>query len=80
MISSLITVHIYDRAFILSGRQIVLDKVDDEGDEPREAKVHNSLTTDGVSMPVLPKGKKTIDLCREPMHTQLTEVTVCGAC
>lgn len=42
-------------------RQIVLDKVDDDEDEPRGAKVHNSLTNDGVSMPVLAKGKRAIE-------------------
>lgn len=56
-------------------RQIVLDKVDDEEDEPRHAKVHNSLTTDGVSMPVLPKGKKAIPLSREPTRKKISEVT-----
>lgn len=59
---------------LVSNRQIVLDKVDDEEDERREAKVHNSLTNDGVSKPVLPKGKKTIVTSREPTRKQPTEV------
>ncbi len=59
-------------------RQRVLDKVDDdEEDEPRGGKVHNSLTTDGVSVPDLPKGKKAIAsaLPRDPAHKQPAEVT-----
>ena len=62
-----------DRPIVLSARQIVLDKVDDE-DQPRHAKVHNSLTTDGVSMPALQKGKKAIPLSREPTRKQIKEV------
>lgn len=55
-------------------RQRVLDKVDDdEEDERRGGKVHNSLTTDGVSVPDLPKGKKAIDSA--PARKQPTEVT-----
>lgn len=60
-------------------RQIVLDKVEDEEDEQRHAKVHNSLTTDGVSMPVLPKGKKTIPLSRELTRKKITQVTLSGS-
>ena len=32
----------------------------DAGDKPRLSRVHNSLTLDGLSAPVHPKGKKTM--------------------
>lgn len=63
------------QAFLLAHvRQIVLDKVDGDAEQPRKVKIHNSLTTDGVSMPVLAKGKKTIPLSTEPTRKQITEV------
>lgn len=65
---------VYCRAFILPDRQIVLDKVEDEEDEQRHTKVHNSLTTDGVSMPVIAKGNRAIPLSRKPLRKQPTEV------
>lgn len=37
----------------------MLDTVDC-GEKPRLSRVHNSLTVDGLSAPVHPKGKKTI--------------------
>ncbi|CAM9185901.1 unnamed protein product [Ectocarpus fasciculatus] len=46
--------------------QIVLDKIDDDEQGPRNAKVHNSLTEDGVSMPILPAGKKAIAASKSP--------------
>ncbi|CAN0066224.1 unnamed protein product, partial [Pylaiella littoralis] len=53
--------------------QIVLDKVDDEDDERRGGKVHNSLTSNGVSKPILPKAKKTIVASRELPRKQPSE-------
>lgn len=53
------------RSSRLLNRQIVLDKVEDDEDEPRGAKVHNSLTKDGISMPVLPKAKRAIEASAE---------------
>ncbi|CAM9635421.1 unnamed protein product, partial [Ectocarpus sp. 12 AP-2014] len=53
--------------------QIVLDKVDDDEQGPRKAKVHNSLTEDGVSMPILPAGKKAVALPKSPARKAKTE-------
>lgn len=49
-------------------RQIVLDKVTDD-DIPRSERVHNSLTPDGLSMPVYPKSKSTIAMGKHSSKT-----------
>lgn len=61
-------------------RQIVLDKVDDDEQGPRNAKVHNSLTEDGVSMPILPAGKKAVALPKSPARLAKIEVIRMKSC
>lgn len=51
-------------AFYCPDRQVLIDKVDGQGDNV-SAQVHNSLTFDGLSMPTYPKIKKAILLGRD---------------